>query len=175
MLNWINPIQVFCFYFSRLTWKPDVLLEWRTLCLRDWSLVWRFYGLEAMLFTIKWEWIETNASNQMIFPPILKIHGTFIKGFEDIHREQKWKKEVCKYNSFDFTYFFYIHRLLNFENFLQVWKMLEFPISIHSLWSWEVSLILNVNLFRFRIFISSLDKMVWNDRHMERNIMYWRE
>ena len=71
--------------------------------------------------------------------------------------------------------FFYIHRLLNFENFLQVWKMLEFPISIHSLWSWEVSLILNVNLFRFWIFISSLDKMVWNDRHMERNIMYWRE
>ena len=107
MLNWINPIQVFCFYFSRLTWKPDVLLEWKTLCLRDWSLVWRFYGLEAMLFTIKWEWIETNASNQMIFPPILKIHGTFIKGFEDIHREQKWKKEVCKYNLFDFTYFFY--------------------------------------------------------------------
>ena len=107
LLNWINPIQVSCFYFSRLTWKPDVLLEWKTLCLRDWSLVWRFYGLEAMLFTIKWEWIETNASNQMIFPPILKIHGTFIKGFEDIHREQKWKKEVCKYNLFDFTYFFY--------------------------------------------------------------------
>ena len=54
------------------------------MCLTDWSLVRRFYGLEAMLFTIKWEWIETNASNQMIFPPILNIHGTFIKGFEEV-------------------------------------------------------------------------------------------
>ena len=174
MLNWINLIQVSCFYFSRLTWKPDVLLEWRTLCLRDWSLVWRFYGLEAMLFTIKWEWIETNASNQMIFPPILKIHGTFIKGFEDII--DNWDERRTSVSIiYLISHIFFIHRLLNFENFLQVWKMLEFPISIHSLWSWEVSLILNVNLFRFWIFISSLDKMVWNDRHMERNIMYWRE
>ena len=115
---------------------------WRTLCLRDWSLVWRFYGLEAMLFTIKWEWIETNASNQMIFPPILKIHGTFIKGFEDIHREQKWKRRKSVSIIYLISHIFFIHWLLNFENFLQVWKMLEFPISIHSLWSWEVSLIL---------------------------------
>ena len=48
MLNWINPIQVSCFYFSRLTWKPDVLLEYEKPCVWEtdgaWfgdSMVWR--------------------------------------------------------------------------------------------------------------------------------------
>ena len=142
MLNWINPIQVFCFYFSRLTWKPDVLLEYEEPCVWEtgaWfgdSMVWR----QCYLPSNENELRQMHRTKWFSLPywRFMELSSKDLRIYIENRNERRKSVSII----YLISHIFFIHRLLNFENFLQVWKMLEFPISIHSLWSWEVSLIL---------------------------------
>ena len=69
-------------------------------------------------------------------------YWTFMELSSKDLRIQKWRWErretkTSLQNGIESKYFtFFLFTTFEFWNFLQVWKILELPISIHNLWSW---------------------------------------
>ena len=151
MLNWINPIQAEfkSSAFILADWRENQTFYWNEEpCVWEtgaWfgdSMVWR----QCYLPSNENELRQMHRTKWFSLPywRFMELSSKDLRIYIENRNERRKSESIIHLIS---HIFFYIHRLLNFENFLQVWKMLEFPISIHSLWSWEVSLILNVNLF----------------------------